>query len=181
MGIWTQSTIVTFHPTKFVMNANPTGFAFLYNLLESIMKCNPGSKQRGKVLFNPCFQCIRKTNYVEKYEFSWECAYEVLLKMNKSELEEISNIIIQSIVDNYCCDCDDDELILLGDCYARVYLHLLTRGNYLRESYEKYQVIRMTVLEAANKSMPSWGLYMIIERKSISMPECWLRMNCNFI
>lgn len=138
------------------------------------MRCRQAEKD-VPVSRHPCFWCIRNNRYADEYEFAWECATDVMIKMSVKELNELAVQVLHAMRDKFG-SASDDELILLGDCYARVLFHTMTRGNFLRGSYRKADGIREIVSIAADRSMPAWGLWVSMERDGRTMPKCWLAL-----
>ena len=139
------------------------------------MRCRPADKE-GLVSRHPCFRCLRTPKYSEMYDFIWDCALDVMLKMTNEELNILSQQVLAAMRDKFD-NAPDDELILLGDCYARVLAHTIKRGHYLRGSYVKVPGVREIVRIAADKSMPAWGLWSAMERDDLPIPTCWRSMH----
>jgi hypothetical protein len=108
-----------------------------------------------------------------KYDFVDECASDVMLKMDEEELAALAQEVLQAVLDVDTYETDWDELILLGDCLARVYMHTLTRGRELNKMFEKYENVEEVIRIAAEKSMPANGIVSMYE-KDTSFPKCWL-------
>lgn len=144
-----------------------------------MVKCRPGSKERdAKISLNPCFRCIRDTPYSDKYDFVYECAHDVMEKMTSEEVNELAKQVLDAIRENFSEEADFEELRLLGDCFARVFMYTLTRGHYYRGAFENLHEVRETLYIAAEVSMPANGVVSIYERDySRPFPKCWLDMN----
>ena len=138
-------------------------------------KCVPAPK-KSRASENVCFRCIRKDSSREKYDFVDECVYDVMLKMDNEELQLLSEEVLQAVlaVDTY--ETDWGELTLLGDCLARVYLHVLTRGGYLNGMFQKYENVEEVIRVAADRSMPANCVVSMFDEQQ-PFPECWLEMH----
>lgn len=142
------------------------------------MKCKPSAKERNqRGLANVCFRCIRNTHYINKYDFSYECSNDVMKKMDQEEFNELAKSVLDAIRNNFSVNAEFEELYLLGDCYARVFMYTITRGHYLRGSYQSLYEVRETVQIASEVSMPAWGICDMFEPGRFEMPRCWLDMN----
>jgi len=101
-------------------------------------------------------------------------------KMNQEELNELAKFVLNAIRNNFSVNAEFEELYLLGDCYARVYMYTLTRGHYLKDAYQSLYEVRETVQVASEVSMPAWGICSMFESDRFDMPQCWLDMNIGY-
>jgi hypothetical protein len=97
--------------------------------------------------------------------------------MNEEELNELAKSVLHAIRNNFSVQAEFEELYLLGDCYARVFMYTITRGHYFRGSYQLLYEVRETVQVASEVSMPAWGICDMFEPGRFAMPQCWLDMN----
>jgi hypothetical protein len=126
-----------------------------------------------KVFKDRCFRCIRKTEYSDKYEFVYECSHAVMLKMNEEERLVLAKSVLSSIR-MYSEAAEFDELVLLGDSFARVYMFMITRSRYLTKTFQSCEEVARTLRIASEKSMPAWLLCDTFETGTRKMPECWV-------
>lgn len=140
-----------------------------------MIKCEP-PKKGSKDSQHPCFRCIRSIPSASKYDFVSECANDIMTKMDGSELESLADEVLAAIVEVDTYETDLEELYLVGDCYARVYMHSLIRGGYLNGAFDKYENVRDVIRIAAEKSMPA---HLIVEMfdGDTEFPSCWIRMH----
>ena len=155
-----------------------------------MVKCKPAKKEHNldpnpkssnwvpTITEHPCFRCIRDVPARAKYDFVDECAPDVMIKMDDDELEALSKEVIQAVLDVYTYRTDWEELTLLGDCLARVYMHTITRGGFLNGMFLEHENVRDVIRIAGEKSMPAYGIVLMHDRE-ISFPECWLNMQCS--
>lgn len=151
-----------------------------------MVKCEPGKKEYNPdpkkfkdwvptVSKWPCFRCIRDVSSARKYDFASECASDIMIKMDDVELKALSQEVLQAVLDVDTHETDNEELILLGDCLARVYMHTITRGEFLNGMFLKYENVRDVIRIAAEKSMPAHGIVAMYDGDS-PFPDCWMNM-----
>lgn len=129
---------------------------------------------RKPTLHNKCFRCIRKPRVGNDLEFVYECAWEVMEKMNDLEVNELARGVLQYVRNRYPYDNNGQLTDIVGDSYARIYMYTITHGGYLRESYLRIAEVRDTLQIAAKRSMPAWGICSMYERENVPIPQCWL-------
>ena len=139
-----------------------------------MVKCKPPTKG-STISEHPCFRCIRSVPFVSKYDFVSECARDVMIKMDDEELEVLSKEVLVAVLNVDTYETDLDELILVGDCYARVYGHVLTRGGYLNGMFDEHENVREVLRIAAEKSMPAHGIVDTFDGET-PFPSCWIEM-----
>ena len=125
-----------------------------------------------------CFRCIRKVPFENDLEFTYECAWDVMEKMNPNEVIELASETLDYIKKNYPYDYNGRLTDLVGDSYSRIYTFTMTHGGYLRNSYQHIPEVRGTIRVAAKRSMPAWGICSMFESKKVPMPQCWLDRTC---
>jgi len=134
-----------------------------------MMNCKPARRNET----TPCFRCIRNVPASIKYDFVYECIEDVMNKMDEDELKTFSDDVLRAVlaVDTFITDFE--ELTLLGDCLARVYMFTLTRTGTLKGIFNEHFNVEEVLRIAAEKSMVAWGIVSMYE-KDVPMPECWL-------
>ena len=134
---------------------------------------------RIRVLHNKCFRCIRNVPFEHDWEFAYECAWEVMDRMSRDEVNDLASEVLNFVKKHYPYDYCVPTFDLIGDSYARVYIYTITHGGYLRDSYIHIPEVRGTIREAAKeRSMPAWGICSMFESEKIPMPQCWLDKPC---
>lgn len=130
------------------------------------------------IFHNKCFMCIRDVPFEHDWEFVWECSWAVMDKMSRDEVNELASEVLQFVKKHYPYDYCGHTANMVGDSYARIYIYTMTHGGYLRDSYKHVAEVRGTIREAADVSMPAWGICSMFESEKVPMPECWLDKPC---